>query len=96
MRVETDEFRVGQRAIFNLAFTVNNGPASPTTVTMNALQPDGTVAAVTLAGAADTRTGSFDPAQPGWHVWRCVATGNGVKDAEEGRFFVHPATPGLG
>lgn len=92
MRIETDEFRVGQRAIFTMDFTVDAGPASPSTVTMRILRPDSTVDTVTLAGAGASRTGSYDFTIDGWHVWRVVADGNGVHDADEGRLYVHPAS----
>lgn len=92
MRVETDEFRIGQRAVFTMSFTVDGAPGLPTTVTLKVRRPDGTVDTIALAGSGASRTGTYDPTVPGWHVWRGVADGNGVHDAEEGRIFVHPAS----
>lgn len=92
MRIETDEFRVGQRAIFAIDFTVAGGPGMPATVTMKVRRPDGSVDVVTLGGAGSSRAGSYDPVVAGWHLWRVVADGNGVHDADEGRFYVHPAS----
>lgn len=91
-RVETDELRVGQRGTLTISFVnVDGQPVTPSIVKMGVEQPDGTVVTVTLSGIADVRDGTFDPTLPGWHVWRCEASGVGFRDAAEGEFFVHPA-----
>lgn len=93
MRIQTDEFRVGQRALFQMDFTVAGAPVTPTTVTFKVLRPDGvTVDTPGLSGSGASRSAAYDPTVPGWHIWRVTADGNGVHDADEGRIYVHPAS----
>lgn len=86
--IQTDELLVGQRGIYSMSFTVNGGPATPSLVSFRILQPDSTVVDVEVVGSSDQRVSTFDPPMPGWYVGRIEASGGGVQDAEEFRFYV--------